>query len=64
MSKNMKRQVARQISSMAAKPTEFNPDYTIIKRDLRRIGILAGTFIAILIVLSFFQNQLLGIFLK
>jgi hypothetical protein len=64
MSKYSKRQVARQISSMAAKPTEFNPDYSIIKRDLRRIGVLAGAFIVILVVLSFFQNQLLGIFLK
>jgi len=34
--------------------TEFNPDYTHVKRDLRRIGILAGSFFAILIVLSFF----------
>ncbi len=34
--------------------TEFNPDYTQVKRDLTRIGILAGSFFAILIVLSFF----------
>jgi hypothetical protein len=33
---------------------EFNPDYTHVKRDLTRIGILAGSFFAILIVLSFF----------
>jgi hypothetical protein len=64
MSKKTKRQVARQISTMTAKSVEFNPDYSIIKRDLRRIGVLAGTFIVILVVLSFFQNQLLGIFLK
>jgi hypothetical protein len=32
---------------------EFNPDYTQIKRDLRRIGMLAGTFLAILVVLAF-----------
>ena len=36
--------------------TEFNPDYTNIKRDLKRIGILACTFFAILIVLSFFLH--------
>jgi hypothetical protein len=34
--------------------TEFNPDYTHVKRDLTRIGILAASFFAILIVLSFF----------
>jgi hypothetical protein len=44
-------------TSMAASPTtraEFNPDYTHVKRDLTRIGILAGTFFAVLVVLSFF----------
>ena len=34
--------------------TEFNPDYTHVKRDLTRIGILAGTFFAVLVILSFF----------
>jgi hypothetical protein len=34
--------------------TEFNPDYTYIRRDLGRIGMLAGGFFVILIVLSFF----------
>lgn len=34
--------------------SDFNPDYTFIKKDLRRIGILAGSFIGILIVLTFF----------
>jgi hypothetical protein len=33
---------------------EFNPDYTYVKRDLKRIGILAGSIFAVLIVLSFF----------
>jgi len=33
---------------------EFNPDYTHVKRDLARIGTLAGFFIVVLIVLSFF----------
>ncbi len=32
---------------------EFNPDYTHVKRDLKRIGILAGSFFALLILLSF-----------
>ena len=39
--------------SMPAR-AEFNPDYTHVKRDLTRIGILAGSFFGILIVLSFF----------
>jgi adenosine/AMP kinase len=33
---------------------EFNPDYTYVIQDLRRIGILAGSFFVILVVLSFF----------
>jgi len=44
-------------TSMAASPTtraEFKPDYTYVKRDLTRIGILAGSFFVVLIVLSFF----------
>ncbi len=32
---------------------EFKPDYGYVIRDLKRIGILAGSFFAILIVLSF-----------
>ena len=32
---------------------EFNPDYTYVKRDLKRIGVLAGSIFAVLIVLSF-----------
>jgi hypothetical protein len=33
---------------------EFNPDYTHVKKDLARIGTLAGFFIVVLIALSFF----------
>jgi hypothetical protein len=33
---------------------EFKPDYTYVKQDLKRIAYLAGTFLVILIVLSFF----------
>jgi hypothetical protein len=72
MSKKSKRQVSRQssrqiprtLSNVAAKPTEFNPDYSTTKRELRRIGILAASFVAVLIVLAIFQNQLLAIFFK
>ena len=34
--------------------TEFNPDYSDIITDLKRIGVLAGSFFVILIALSFF----------
>jgi hypothetical protein len=64
MSKKNKRQAPRQISSLTAKAVEFNPDYTIIKRDLKRIGLLAGTFFVILIVLAIFQNQFIALFVK
>jgi hypothetical protein len=64
MSKKTKRQAPRQYSSLSAKPVEFNPDYSIIKRDLKRIGVLAGTFFAILILLAIFQNQLIPLFVK
>ena len=33
---------------------DFEPDYSYVKKDLRRIGVLAGSFVTILIVLSFF----------
>lgn len=33
---------------------EFNPDYSMVKKDLKRIGALAGSFILILVLLSFF----------
>jgi hypothetical protein len=33
---------------------DFQPDYSYVIKDLKRIGILAGSFVAILIVLSFF----------
>ena len=32
---------------------EFNPDYSYVKKDLKRIGTLAGSFLVILIALSF-----------
>jgi hypothetical protein len=33
---------------------EFNPDYTHVVKDLRRIALLAGSLFLALIVLSFF----------
>jgi len=34
-------------------PDNFDPDYTYVKQDLRTIGILAGIFITVLVILSF-----------
>lgn len=58
----MPRKSSRSSTSSRPTPTfasaqrnvvEFNPDYTNIKRDLKRIGILAVSFFAILIAASF-----------
>ena len=68
MSKKNRRSVSRQgarpvarqsaeasaASQPAAKAAAFNPDYSYVIKDLRRIGILAGSFIVILVALSFF----------
>jgi hypothetical protein len=35
---------------------DFNPDYTHVVTDLKRIGTLAAGFLVILIVLSFFLH--------
>jgi hypothetical protein len=64
MSKKTKRQV-RKVPSQAAvvsevsnavvnKQPSFNPDYSYVSKDLRRIAILASSFVLILVVLSFF----------
>jgi hypothetical protein len=69
MAKKSKRQVSSQYARpVAAQPVmrtaEFNPDYTNVKHELRRIGVLAASFFVVLIVLSFFQNQILALFVK
>ena len=38
----------------AAGPRGFDPDYSYIVKDLKRIGILAAGFITLLVILSFF----------
>jgi len=53
MAKKSKRQMASVSVTSSSTRTEFNPDYTYIKRDLTRIGTLAGFFVVILIALSF-----------
>lgn len=55
MARKSKRQTRRETSSGRGE-REFNPDYSHVVKDLRRIGILAGGFFVILIALSFFLN--------
>jgi len=55
MSKKNRRQVSKSAAFIAPqRQMDFNPDYTHIKRDLGRIGVLAASFFVILIALSFF----------
>lgn len=41
---------------MARKKQEFNPDYSHVVADLKRIGSIAGSLLLVLIVLSFLLN--------
>jgi len=64
MAKKSKRQIRRDVNPVTEKsmpdalsgnrPSGFNPDYHFVIRDIRRVGILAGSFIVILVALSFF----------
>lgn len=70
MSKKTKRQTTRKTTTVVTAPApapsisangksrstygEFNPDYTPVIKDLKRIAILAGSFFVVLILLSFF----------
>ncbi len=52
-------QVSVQAATVKSEQTKtynsgFDPDYSKTIKDLKRIGILAGTFITFLVVLSFF----------
>ena len=42
------------VKSGVSAAEEFNPDYSQVKSDLKRIGVLAGSFFVLTIVLSFF----------
>jgi hypothetical protein len=54
MAKKNKRPASTTTFAKAApQHVEFNPDYTIIKRDLKRIAMLAASFVVVLIALSF-----------
>jgi len=64
MSKKSKRQTRKVISQPIVEPTltsvsapkqpSFNPDYSYVKKDLRRIAVLVGSFVIVLVVLTFF----------
>ncbi len=49
----VKKSRKKQVDHRARTAEEFNPDYTEIKSDLKRIGTLASIFLVILIALSF-----------
>jgi hypothetical protein len=48
------KQLIQSQSAQSPKSAEFNPDYSDVIKDLKRIGILAGVFFAVLVGLSFF----------
>ena len=52
-SKNKYKQMINSQSAKTAKSEEFNPDYSDVIKDLKRIGILASVFFAVLVGLSF-----------
>ena len=54
MAKKNKRPTSVNASQSSAAPAEFNPDYSQTKKDLARIGTLAGFFVIVLVALSFF----------
>ncbi len=54
MAKKSKRVTTTVSMASSSSRTEFNPDYTHVKKDLARIGMLAGFFIIVLVALSFF----------
>jgi len=41
-------------SSARSADKDFNPDYSYVVKDLKRIGVLAGVFFSALIILAFF----------
>ena len=49
----MAKRTNRTSKASATRTSEFNPDYTDVKKDLKTIGGLASFFVVVLIVLSF-----------
>lgn len=54
MASKSKRQISRRPVQSIPTRAEFNPDYSDVKKDLKTIGSLAGFFVVVLVVLSFF----------
>ena len=53
----MAKKQSRSVSSRSSmKSSEFAPDYTFIKKDLVRIGVMAAGFFVVLVIASFFLN--------
>jgi hypothetical protein len=62
MTKKSKRQISRDVNPNIEKsisdplignrPTGFNPDYHYVIKDIRRVGILAGSFLIVLVTLA------------
>jgi BRCT domain type II-containing protein len=48
------RPAASAAASRSSYNQEFNPDYHLVVQDLKKIGIMAVSFIGLLVVLSFF----------
>jgi len=46
--------VSSAASSRSSYTQEFNPNYHLVIQDLKKIGILAVSFISLLVILSFF----------
>lgn len=49
-------EMKRPEASSSFGKSEFNPNYTHVLRDLRRIALLAGSLFLALIILSLFLN--------
>ena len=63
MAKKSKRQarvttsaVVTQSTEASSRANEWNPDYSYVIKDLRRIGVIAGSLIALLLVLAIILN--------
>jgi hypothetical protein len=65
MAKKQKRQVSfttpsaptttgKTIAATVRPSSEFNPDYTYIKKDLQSMGIMVAGFVGVLVILTFF----------
>jgi len=62
MAKKSKRRISRDVNPVTEKsisdplignrPTSFNPDYHYVIKDIRRVGILAGSFLIVLVTLA------------